>query len=241
VLEDALPIFDNLAAEEKQKLDEIAKDLMLKAENFPEAWLQLEQSGLRSTLQKSLPPISSHSELKQSSAWWLGRIPLLNRDTKLPLKVSGKSAGELGIHSVIHISNIDAQSYRSMTSSRSHKANALISQSNYAGTAAAWSHGWAWLDQLKDHLRQQTDRAMAVLSTLPKVRVQRPEATFLLWLDLRAVGPADPAAWLLSHGLGLSDGAEFDAPGFVRLNLGCSPKLLDEALVRLARAVTSLG
>jgi len=111
----------------------------------------------------------------------------------------------------------------------------------YAGTAAAWSDGWAWLDELKDHLRQQTDRAMAVLSTLPKVRVQRPEATFLLWLDLRAVGPTDPAAWLLSHGLGLSDGAEFDAPGFVRLNLGCSPKILDEALARLARAVTSLG
>ncbi len=111
----------------------------------------------------------------------------------------------------------------------------------YAATAAAWSEGWAWLEELKEHLRAQTDRAMAVLSTLPGVRVQRPEATFLLWLDLRALKKSDPAAWLLSHGLGLSDGAEFDAPGFVRLNLGCSRATLDAALKRLVRAIAGYG
>jgi cystathionine beta-lyase len=37
--------------------------------------------------------------------------------------------------------------------------------------------------------------------------------------------------------LGLSDGADFGAPGFVRLNFGTRRALLDEALNRLAGAV----
>jgi len=37
--------------------------------------------------------------------------------------------------------------------------------------------------------------------------------------------------------VGLSDGADFGAPGFVRLNFGTRHALLDEALARLTRAV----
>ena len=39
------------------------------------------------------------------------------------------------------------------------------------------------------------------------------------------------------HGVGLSDGAPFGAPGFVRLNFGCRRSLLTEALGRMKRGV----
>ena len=46
----------------------------------------------------------------------------------------------------------------------------------------------------------------------------------------------DPAAHFESHGLGLSDGRDFGAPGWLRLNFGCPQATLDEALQRLHRA-----
>jgi cystathionine beta-lyase len=63
------------------------------------------------------------------------------------------------------------------------------------------------------------------------------DATYLAWIDTRELGLADPAAYFESHGLGLSDGADFGAPGFVRLNFGTRRALLDEGLARLQNAV----
>jgi cystathionine beta-lyase len=37
--------------------------------------------------------------------------------------------------------------------------------------------------------------------------------------------------------VGLSDGAAFGAPGFLRLNFGCPRATLDQALERMARAL----
>jgi cystathionine beta-lyase len=63
------------------------------------------------------------------------------------------------------------------------------------------------------------------------------EATYLAWIDVSALGLPDPATHFEAHGLGLSDGADFGAPGFVRLNFGTRRAVLDEALARLAGAV----
>jgi cystathionine beta-lyase len=41
-------------------------------------------------------------------------------------------------------------------------------------------------------------------------------------------------------GVGLYDGADFGAPGFLRLNFGCPRSLLDEALQRMTQAVQGL-
>ena len=46
--------------------------------------------------------------------------------------------------------------------------------------------------------------------------------------------------FLEDHGVGLSDGSDFGAPGFLRLNLGCSRTLLEQALDRIDRACASL-
>lgn len=107
-----------------------------------------------------------------------------------------------------------------------------------AAAEAAYLHGWPWHAALIDYLRGNRDRVTAAIAQLPGVRAVPPEATYLYWLDLRETGIDDPVRYLDSHGLGLSDGAEFGAPGFARLNFACPRSVLDVALERL---VTALG
>jgi cystathionine beta-lyase len=68
-----------------------------------------------------------------------------------------------------------------------------------------------------------------------------PEATYLAWLDCRALELApDPQRFFLERaGVALSDGAPFgDAgKGFVRLNFATSRAILDEILERMAKAL----
>lgn len=48
--------------------------------------------------------------------------------------------------------------------------------------------------------------------------------THLGWIDARALSGDDPYEFFKAHGIALSDGRQFDAPGFVRLNFGCPPR-----------------
>ena len=61
------------------------------------------------------------------------------------------------------------------------------------------------------------------------------EATYLAWIDVRELALAQPAAHFEAHGLGLSDGGDFGAPGWLRLNFGCARATLEQALGRFAR------
>jgi cystathionine beta-lyase len=72
---------------------------------------------------------------------------------------------------------------------------------------------------------------------MPGLRTTPVEATYLAWIDATALGIEDPAAFFEAAGVGLSNGADFGAPGFVRLNFGCTHATLDQALGRMAAAV----
>jgi cystathionine beta-lyase len=65
------------------------------------------------------------------------------------------------------------------------------------------------------------------------------EATYLAWIDARRSGLCDPARDFEKAGVGLSDGAEFGAPGFVRLNFGSSRSVLQQGLARMQAALRS--
>ena len=66
------------------------------------------------------------------------------------------------------------------------------------------------------------------------------EATYLAWIDVRATGIKSPIEFFEAGGIGMQDGADFDGPGFVRLNFGCPRQTLQEALRRMASALESL-
>jgi cystathionine beta-lyase len=113
---------------------------------------------------------------------------------------------------------------------------------NLFGLAAAESaYGdpacWEWLDDLRGYLRVNRDLTMAALQRMPGLAARPPEATYLAWIDARAMQPCDPARFFEDHGVGLSDGAEFGAPGFLRLNFGCPRSTLEAGLARMAKAL----
>ena len=103
---------------------------------------------------------------------------------------------------------------------------------------AAYQHGGEWLQALLDYLRANRDYLTDfVAQHWPTLGVTVPEATYLAWLDCRAIAlPDDPHTFFLHHaGVALNDGATFGpgGAGFVRLNFGCPRARLMEGLERM--------
>lgn len=107
---------------------------------------------------------------------------------------------------------------------------------------AALRDGTAWLDAVLAGIDGNRRLLTALLAErLPGV-VHRPgEATYLAWLDCRALDLGDdPAEVFLDRGrVALSSGLPFGSggAGHVRLNLATSPEVLTEAVGRMAAAL----
>ncbi|MET9504400.1 aminotransferase class I/II-fold pyridoxal phosphate-dependent enzyme [Streptomyces sp. NPDC006622] len=107
---------------------------------------------------------------------------------------------------------------------------------------AALRSGTTWLDALLGGL-DDNRRLLADLlaDRLPGVRHRPGAATYLAWLDCRALDLGDdPARVFLERGrVALSPGPDFGTggAGHVRLNLGTSPEILAEAVRRMASAL----
>jgi cystathionine beta-lyase len=72
---------------------------------------------------------------------------------------------------------------------------------------------------------------------IPAIRLAPMEATYLAWLDVRGLNVDHPHQFFEAAGVGLSNGVDFGAPGFLRLNFGCPRSRLRIALERMARAL----
>jgi len=106
----------------------------------------------------------------------------------------------------------------------------------YEATRAAFAEGRAWQLELLDYLRENRDLVERAIANMPGLRSWHVEATYLTWIDARQLGVRDPAGFFEDAGVGLFDGAVFDAPGFVRLNFACPRAQLTEALERMRSA-----
>jgi len=109
----------------------------------------------------------------------------------------------------------------------------------YTAAEAAYRQGEPWRRQLLAYLRGNRDLLMAEINALPGLSMTHVEATYLAWIDVRATGINEPGRFFEEHGVGLSDGADFGLPGFVRLNFGCSRSLLVAALQRIGSALSN--
>ena len=107
---------------------------------------------------------------------------------------------------------------------------------------AAFADGDDWLDAVLAQLDANRTLLGALLPTaLPGVRWTPPEATYLAWLDCRALGLGDdPAGAFLERGrVALSPGLDYgrSGAGHARLNFGTSPELVAEAVRRMTAAL----
>lgn len=111
------------------------------------------------------------------------------------------------------------------------------------GAEAAYNNGEAWLDQMLEYVQANIDFTIDYCRrNIPEVRIIRPQASFLLWLDFRGLKLCQQEIMDLlldkAH-LALNDGTMFGSQGagFARLNVGTPRCVLAHALESLRAAV----
>ena len=92
-----------------------------------------------------------------------------------------------------------------------------------------------YLEANRDYLYDYVKREM------PRIKMVKPEGTYLAWLDCRDAGiEGKPYDFFLKQAkVALNDGSAFgtEGDGFVRLNFGCPRPMLTEALERMKQAL----
>jgi cystathionine beta-lyase len=110
---------------------------------------------------------------------------------------------------------------------------------SYEATIAAYTQGAEWLKQMcryvMDNVRFVTDYLQ---TEIPAIKAFQPQASFLVWLDCRALQLDQRALVALfkdKSGLALNDGMMFGTggKGYMRLNVGCPRSTLKQALDQL--------
>jgi cystathionine beta-lyase len=107
---------------------------------------------------------------------------------------------------------------------------------------AAYNQGTHWHRGLMEHLAHNAALIEAWAAGEERIVYHQPEATYLAWLDCRALGLGDRELrefFVREAGLGLSPGLSFgkEGSGFMRLNFAVASSVLENALERLGRAL----
>jgi len=107
---------------------------------------------------------------------------------------------------------------------------------------AAYRHGEPWRQELLAYLRKNRDTFMEFTkSEIAGATTPDIEATYLGWMDCRAMGVSNPAAYLEKDaGLFVTDGAAFGGPGHIRLNYGCPHSRMLEGLEKIKTSFAKL-
>ena len=108
-------------------------------------------------------------------------------------------------------------------------------------TEAALKNGYDWVSQLMAYLENNYNFLETFLTTrMPKVKIMKPEATFLVWLDFSAYNLTEIQLGkiLIKGGVALNNGTKFGTggDGYFRLNFGCPRAILEEGLVKMEQA-----
>ena len=110
----------------------------------------------------------------------------------------------------------------------------------------AYTHGDNYVDELMDYLAGNIETLETFVSeNLPKIKVIRPESTFLIWLDCRGMEMNDKDLnefFLHKAKVGFNPGVMFGpgGEGFMRMNIGCPKATLLQGLNQIKDAFADL-
>ncbi len=116
----------------------------------------------------------------------------------------------------------------------------------FVALETAWREGDEWLEQMLAYLEKNRDFMLDFFARrIPRIKVIKPEGTYLVWLDCRALGLDNESLQKFFREkakIGLDEGYIFGpaGTGFQRMNIACPRATLEEALTRIERAVNSL-
>ena len=127
-------------------------------------------------------------------------------------------------------------------------ANELIEAPMFSpiATIAAFKNGEQWRKAMLHYVEQNIIFMEEYCKThLPKIKPLRPEASFLVWLDCRALGLNHEQLidlFVNKAHLALNDGEMFGkgGAGFMRVNVGTPRAILTKALEQLTEAVAEI-
>ncbi|MBO1530996.1 pyridoxal phosphate-dependent aminotransferase [Psychrobacter sp. F1192] len=111
----------------------------------------------------------------------------------------------------------------------------------YTVMQSAYEEGGEWLEQVLAYIEKNIDITLDFLAWhLPDIKVMRPEASYLIWLDCSAYGEDDQALYdkLRAAKVELNSGIKYGSEGHLkmRLNVACPEALLREGLNRVYAA-----
>jgi cystathionine beta-lyase len=124
-------------------------------------------------------------------------------------------------------------------------SNGLVMPNSFGIVAlqAAYDQGEEWLEEVLTYLQANLEFLESyVAEHIPQMSVVRPEGTYLVWLDCRALGLDKVALKRLMMDearVYLDDGYIFgpEGEGFERMNIACPRSILAEALGRIRHAI----
>ena len=118
-----------------------------------------------------------------------------------------------------------------------------ISGLGYLATEAAYRYGKDWLEELKEVLENHINYVVDVFEKETKIKVMKPQGTYLIWLDFSDYNISDEelrkllrdeAKVILNRGLDFGEEGALHA----RLNVAMPKTLLEEVCQRIVKAVS---
>ncbi|WP_286796511.1 MalY/PatB family protein [Psychrobacter sp. UBA6291] len=114
----------------------------------------------------------------------------------------------------------------------------------YEVMRSAYENGGGWLEQALNYIEANIDLAISFLEQyLPDIKVMRPEASYLIWLDCSAYAQDNQKLYdkLRAAKVELNAGIKYGNEGHLkmRLNVACPKSLLIEGLNRVHSALNS--
>ena len=112
----------------------------------------------------------------------------------------------------------------------------------YTAMRSAYEEGGKWLAQALSYIEANIDLTLQFLEEhLPKIKIMRPEASYLIWLDCSAYAQDDQRLYdaLRDTKVELSAGIKYGTEGHLkmRLNVACPKEILIEGLSRMHTAL----
>jgi len=107
---------------------------------------------------------------------------------------------------------------------------------------ASYRYGQKWLEELLNYLENNYNFVCDFLQKrIPLIKPIKMDGTYLMWLDCREMKLSQEelvSFFINKAGLAFNDGLKFGkgGEGFMRMNLGCSRKLIEQALIQLESA-----
>jgi cystathionine beta-lyase len=118
--------------------------------------------------------------------------------------------------------------------------NGIVPSANllgYTATQAAYNQGERWLEAQLDYFRDNHDYLMCEINAIPGLKMLPNQATYLAWIDVSGAKLENPALFFEKAGVGLSPGRDFGDNNYVRMNFGCTKRLIEEAVKRMRSAL----